>query len=185
MSEMKYEIGGKTWTQRPLVLGQVQQLLTVIKGLMIPPGASVLQLVEILGDRLTIALAIVLVEEEKDLRERVGVRVTLAGGVMVPEWYQNPERMAEIASEIFAGINTETTIKVVADFLACNPISGLLDQLIGLMEKGSVLMPLVAGTGSTPSSASSPEETSPGETASSGNSPPGSASPTSDTTSGS
>jgi hypothetical protein len=178
-----YQIGGKTWTQRPLVLGQVQQLLTVIRGLMIPPGASVLQLVEILGDRLPIALAVVLVEDGKDIRERVGIRVALNNGVMVPEWYQNPEKMAEIASEIFAGIDAETTIKVVADFLACNPVSGLLDQLIGLMEKGSALMPLIGGTGLTPSSASSPEATSPSATESSGDTPQESASPTSNTTS--
>lgn len=185
MMEKTYKIAGKSWTQRPLVLGQVQQLLTVIKGLMIPPGAGVLQLVEILGDRLPIALAIVLVEEGKEIRERVGIRVSLNDGVMVPEWYQNLEVMAAIASEIFAVIDIETTIKVVTDFLACNPVSGLLDQLIGLMEKGSALMPLVQGIGSTPSSASSPEETSPSETVSFGDSPQESASPTSDTTSGS
>jgi hypothetical protein len=176
-----YEIGGKTWTQRSLVLGQIRQLLTVIKGVVIPPGCGVAQLIELLGDRLPVALAVVLVEEDHGLQSRFGIRVRLENGIMIPEWYQNPEVMAEIASEIFAGIDAETIARVVADFLSCNPISGLLDQLTGILDEAKQLMPLMTGTGLAPLSASSPEETLPDETESSGAIPPESASPTSST----
>ena len=106
--QKSYKIGDKTWTQRPLVLGQIQQLLTVIKGMSIPLGAGVLQLIEAVGDRIPVALAIVLVEEGRTVAERVGIRLTLQDGVMIPEWYQNPDKLADIANELFGSINAET-----------------------------------------------------------------------------
>lgn len=173
----RYEFGGKTWVQRPLVLGQIQQLLTVIRGLQLPIGSGVLELVEALGDRLPVALAIVLVEDGRSTQERFGIRISLEGGALVPEWHQDPCRMGEIATEIFATIDTETIIRVVSDFLSCNPISGLLGQLTGMMTMAAEMVAQTRETGSTGSSASSPEGISPDATASSGDTRPENANP--------
>lgn len=61
----KYIIDGKTYIQKPLVLGQIRQLIGHLKGLEIKPGSSGVGIVFELGDQLPAALAIVLVEEGK------------------------------------------------------------------------------------------------------------------------
>lgn len=184
MSDKQYTIGDKTWTQRSLVLGQWKQLMEVIKGVTITPGADLPQLIATLGTRLPLALAVILLEEGTTLRQRFGLR-TAAGsdGTQVPEWYQNPDVMLEIANEIDAGIDAETVLKVVDDFLSCNPVSSILERLMGAMQVAGQIRTMT-GMVSTQSSPASPEETSPDTSASSGDSPQENASHTSDSESG-
>ena len=185
MSDKQYTIGGQAWVQRPLVLGQWKQLMELLKGLAIPAGAGIPQLIAIVGDRLPLALAVVLIEEGSNLRDRFGLR-TVAGpdGTQIPEWYQNPEVMLEIANEIEAGIDAETIMRVIDDFLSCTPVSSILERLGAVLTSAGQIRTAMKSADSTPSSPSSPEETSPGTNASSGDSPPETVSPTSSTESG-
>ena len=66
--EKTYEIGGKTYTQKPLVLGQVRQLLDLLANVSIPADATAVGLINAIGDKLSLAIAIVLAEPGKSLR---------------------------------------------------------------------------------------------------------------------
>ncbi len=145
VSDVKtYRIGGKTYEQRPLVLGQLRQLLAVLGDVALPADAGALGLVAALGEKLPLALAVVLTEKGQS-----------PAGKDLPA----------AAAEIEFAISPETALEVVEDFFDCNPIASLLDraaQMIGKLQTRVVPPP------STGSLSSSPAATSAKETASSG-----------------
>jgi len=112
--EKTYVIGDKTYTQKPLVLGQVKQLLDLLKDVEIPGDIDALGLVTILGDKLPLALAIVLAEKGKSLR-----------GKDIPE----------LADEIEFEVTPEQTLEITDDFFLINPISSVLEKLTGIIER--------------------------------------------------
>jgi hypothetical protein len=154
-NKYQYDLGGKRYTQRALVLGQLQLLIDVLKECAIPVGASVLQIVEALGDRLPRALAVVLVPEGVAIKDR--------------------DLEAEI-SDIINNMDITTAVGVIEDFFSCNPLYSIFDRLIGLQNafKQRKRDSVPEGTpprrepGLTDSACSSAEETSPKESASSG-----------------
>lgn len=141
-----YEIGGKTYIQRPLVLGQVRQLLDVLQGAVIPGNVDALGLVSVLGDKLPLALAAVLTEEGQSPR-----------GKDIPA----------LAGELEFAISPEQAIAVIEDFFAGNPLVSFLERLAGMAEKISAMMPMPP-TGSSNFASSSAMEISPGKAALSG-----------------
>lgn len=141
---MKYAIGDKTYFQKPLVLGQIMQLLDLLKDVSIPKNASILTIINSLGDRLPNALAIVLIPEGISLKDK---------------------DIDQLAKEIKFSISPEITITAVEDFFDCNPIASLLERFSGLMVN---LKKKIILTGLKISASSSPEETSQKETISSG-----------------
>jgi len=154
----EYEIGGKTYIQRKLVLGQIRQLMAILDGLKVDMGMSTLDLVAALTDRLPRALAVVLTPEGVAPREK---------------------DIAKLAEEIEFEIDPETTLRVVEDFFDCNPVQ---DLALGLRVLGAKLEKRAGlSRGSTSSSASSPTEISPAATPSSGDSRQRNADPTSAT----
>ena len=146
MEEKRYEIGGKIYIQRPLVLGQVQQLLVMVEGTQIPADANMFGIVTAVGDKLFLALAIVLTEEGKSPRDK---------------------DFPALADEIEFSILPEQTITVIEDFFDCNPLFSILERVAGMTKKFNDLMSI----GLRNSAFSSAMETSPGETGSSGEQP--------------
>ncbi|MDA8104657.1 MAG: hypothetical protein M0Z71_04690 [Nitrospiraceae bacterium] len=155
--EFKYTIGGKTYMQRPLVLGQIMQLMALLKGLVIPKGIGALGLVSLLGDRLPEAIAVVLVPEGVVLKDK---------------------DISALAEDIGFEIEPDTAIEVVENFFDLNPLSLILQKLSGMAEK---IAGKIVATSSVTSSASSPGETLPDGTKSYGDTPTKSASPISAT----
>jgi hypothetical protein len=156
--EKQYHIGGKTFIQRPLVLGQLQQILELIAGLQIPRVITTPAVVAMLESRLPRAVAILLCEKGTRLKDKD----------------------LDALTEFMAGeCDFATTLEVVENFFALNDLPCILDKLsrVSRMAKG-----LVAG--STAPSPSSPGETLPSGTTSSGDSLPKNASPTSSIESG-
>lgn len=145
-----YEIGGKTYTQRPLVLGQISQLMSLMKGLIIPHDIDTLGLVSLLGNKLPQAVAVVLTPEGVSLKDK---------------------DVNALTAELEFEISPEQTIQVVEDFFVLNPIVSLLERLSGMTEKISKAMIKTTETGLKSSSAPLPEEILPKETASSGDAP--------------
>jgi hypothetical protein len=165
--EKTYELGTTTYVQRPLVLGQIRQLLEQLEGLTFDAAAGPAVLVATLGDRLPLCLAVVLTPEGASPREK---------------------DLVALADEIEFAIAPEQVLEVVEDFFDCNPLASLLERAAGMLRSltarvGVEVKPAAtAGApGSTTSSSSSPAATSPGETGSSGASPSPSASPGSST----
>ncbi len=147
MEKFTYTIGGKKYVQRPLVLGQVNQLMQLLKGMVIPERLDIMLLISLMGDRLSKALAIILIEDGcTSLKDR---------------------DLDVLAAEISFNVETETAIKVVEDFFDCNPIVSLLERLSGMTEKIRKVVD-EKKISSAASSSSLPEATSQKETPSSG-----------------
>ncbi len=140
----KYLIGEKKYEQRPLVFGQVRQLQEILQGLRLQATFDQAQLLTALGDRLPLALAVVLI---------------LEGGSA------KGKDLPELADEIEFTISPEQVFQVIEDFFTCNPIASLLVRLKGVL--GTIREKI--STGLQKPSASLPEETSAEESESSGN----------------
>jgi hypothetical protein len=139
-----YEIGGKKYTQQKLVLGQVQQLIALLKSAQIPARLTAWSVIETLGDKLSEGIAIVLREDGKPLKEK---------------------DLPELTKEIQFSIDPETSFEVVEDFFDRNPINLTLERLTGSITRIS------GKIGLNRSSSSSPVATSQSEPKSSGDSP--------------
>lgn len=144
---MTYNIGGETYIQKPLVLGQLIQLTRLLNGSAFPESPGVTDIIAALGNRLPLALAIVLIPEGTALKDK---------------------DVPALASDLEFMIDPETAIQVVNDFFDCNPINSVLEQLTGMAQKITAAIPRTIVTGS---SAPSPEEILPGAIASSGDTP--------------
>lgn len=145
---MQYVIGGQKYSQSPLVLGQWRQLFEAMKGLTIPGEANAIELIGILGDRISEALAIVLNPDGVPLKEK---------------------DLTAIAGEIEFGIEGEVLIQVIEDFFVCNPLPLILQKINA--AAGIMAEMMTEKTPLTPSLSPSPAETSPSGTASSGDLP--------------
>ena len=160
MPEKKYVIGGKTYIQRPLVLGQIIPLMSVLEGIVITrlEAASILMA---LGPQLSRALAVVLIPEGNDPAEK---------------------DVDALASEFERDMSFETALEVAADFLSFSATSSLFEKMSAFT--GSLRATIQSVTSRMPpsttrqgqsetSSANSPAETSPNGTGSPGTSPGG------------
>ncbi|GAB6191153.1 hypothetical protein [Desulfocastanea catecholica] len=149
MTIKKYTIGGKVYTQRIMVLGQIRQLTEAIGGVEIPAGARLGNIAGILGDRLP----------------------HCAAAVLQPEGVEHQDKdVAAMAKEFTEHLDIATAGRVIDDFFVLTPATTLA-EMIGRL--GGVLRMIAAGTkatatGSNSSSSSSPVETSPSGPTSSG-----------------
>lgn len=113
-----YEINGKTYTQKKLVLGQVAALSALLGGVRLY-AADAMGLIAGLGELLPHALAIVLIPEGQHPADK---------------------DMAAMQRELY-DTDLEMAIKVVEDFFDCNPLPSLLERVTGLTAK------VTSGTG--------------------------------------
>lgn len=156
----EYEIDGKTYVQKPLVLGQNKQLLRVLDGVEMPEQLTLASLLDALGERLYAAIAVVITEKGCSPRDK---------------------NVDELAGWLEWSMDNATATEVVADFFDLNPVSSLLEKagrMIAGLNRAIALRPIgIRGNGSTNPSSSSPGATSPGATPSSGDTLSTSASP--------
>ena len=154
--QFTYTIGDKNYTQRPLVLGQINQLVALTRGVIFPKDANVTVLISLLGNRLPKALAIVLLEDKP----------TVPADCKDFNYLRDRDIQA-LSDEIEFTVSPETSMQVVEDFFDCNPIASLSEKFAGLGEK-ILKFKKTEKASSPPSVSSSPEETSQKETPSSG-----------------
>ena len=150
--EFKYQIGDKTYIQKTLVLGQIEQLMNLLDGLTLPAQFTPAGVIAAIGERLYPALAVVLTEEGQPL---------------------SGKDLSALGEAIKWAIEPETAVEVIADFFDCNPIASIV-RIIGKLNEIGLK---AAETGLKTSSAPLPTETSPEGTPSSGDSPSKSADP--------
>ena len=109
METAKYTINGKVYFQRPLVVGQIEQLGEFLEGLSWSEGnLGTAGIIKLLGNKLPCAVAIVLREEGKLLKDK------------------DLERLEE---EFREHLEHQTALKVVSDFLEFNPPNSMPDAL--------------------------------------------------------
>lgn len=143
MEQRKYNINGVIYIQRPLVLGQISQMVSVIEGLSFT-SLEPLGILLALEDRITRAMAIVLTPEGTKIIDK---------------------DIDELADTLFE-CPFDTTLEVVADFFVCNPTASLLEKLAGTIRK--VAETIREATGSKNLFAFLPPEISASESKSSG-----------------
>lgn len=153
----EYVIGGKKYIQKPLVLGQIMQLMELLKGVVIPKHIDTFGLISALGQHLGPALAIVLIPEGVALKDK---------------------DIKMLESEIVFEVTPEQVVEIIEHFFTLNPIASLLQKLSGMVESVSKK---ITKTGLSNSPASLQAETSPKETTLSGDTLQKSASPSSPT----
>lgn len=149
--EYMYDIGGKTYVQRELVLGQINQLNKLLPDMKLPTDPTPLAIIATIGPWLPSALAIVLAEAGTSLRDK---------------------DLDALEAEIADHMDLATSMQVIEDFFVCNPLHSQRARIEQMVVTVATL------TGSQNGASSSPEETSRGATQSSGDSPPESASRT-------
>ena len=154
MEPIKYEIGDKVYTQSPLVLGQIKQMIEALRDFSLPANARASDIAMMLGDDLPGVLAIVLGLEGVRMRDK---------------------DIAALTEELRELVPIKTAIKMVDDFFICNPIASLAESLSGWTKILSGVIP--TKNGSTALSSSSPEEISPDGTQSCGDIASGTQSP--------
>lgn len=109
-----YLLDDITYIQKPLVLGQIRQLIKLLEDLIIPRDISVIELVSVLGDKLPTAIAIVIVEEGKNLKDK---------------------NIETLAGELEFKIPPEMALEVIENFFDLNPMISLFERLGKLAEK--------------------------------------------------
>ena len=152
--DFEYDIGGRKFKQKPLVLGQVKQLIAVLKGLVLPSELNVMSLIESLDEKITQALAILLIENGVSLKEK---------------------NVSEVQEFLDENLELKTIVGVINDFFDCNPIASISEALIGLTTK--IQEKMYQTTLLTKSVPSLPKEILPKEMISSGDTPLESANP--------
>lgn len=110
----EYLIGGKVYTMKPLVLGQINQLINLIKDVNMPAEPSVSNVMLALGDKLPKAIAIVLHEADVSLKNK---------------------NIETLSDDIAFEMSPEQTLEVVDDFFDCTPISSILTKLTGTIKR--------------------------------------------------
>lgn len=111
MADPRYEINGRAYTQRELVLGQLLELLGAVAGLAIVE-LSVAGVLAGVGDRLPSLLAIVLIPEGQGVEQR-------------------DLRQAE---DDLRSAPLSLLLRMVTDFFAVTRPSSLLSDLAGVIE---------------------------------------------------
>jgi hypothetical protein len=114
-----YNINGKTYTQKPLVIGQVADMKNLIAGIQIV-DLSPLGIIQSLGDKLPMALAVVLIPEGAKVKNR---------------------DLLAIAEEMEENLDIDTALEMAADFLSFNPLSSISSKSRGLIDKVWQMMP--------------------------------------------
>lgn len=141
----RYEINGNTYILKPLVLGQIEQVSQLLQGVEIASDMGTMDIVKLLDDRLPEAIAIVLTEEGKKLKEK---------------------DIPALTEEIREFLDIDTAMEIVNHFFSLNPIASVLEKLTGTMIGIRTMI-----TGLKRRSSSSPEEISSNGTESSGDIP--------------
>jgi len=108
-----YEINGKTYIQKKLVLGQLGPLSALLSGLRFT-ATDALGLIAGLGEQLPEALAIVLVPE----------------GV-----HPADKDMANVRRDLFDADLDGVALQVIDDFFTCNPLHLLLVRAAGIINR--------------------------------------------------
>lgn|GEM_PF-623751 len=157
--EFKYEIGGKTYIQRPLVLGQIRQLTAVLRETPVSIFLDEMEMARLLINNAGLAIAVVITEEGTKPQDK---------------------DVEQLAKDLEFTMDAETMAQVVQDFFVCNPVVSIYGRVSEMVKA----IQTIPAAGSTRPVSSSPEETSQGATGSSGGSPQESASPGSNTAPG-
>lgn len=111
--EYRYEIGGKVYVMKPLVLGQVQQLMRVLENVRFI-GFSPLEVLTALGAKLSEFLAVVLTPEGTLLKDK---------------------DVRKLAEELEQNATLEDALRVLEDFFDCMQITSVFQRIAAMLDR--------------------------------------------------
>lgn len=109
-----YDGETKKYIQKPLVWAQVLQLAQILEGFEFAGMTNPSDIITLLKEKVYPALAVVLREEDKPLREK---------------------DLAAFEEELTYELPLTKVVDVIKDFFVCNPISSLLDEVAGVVKQ--------------------------------------------------
>lgn len=112
MDPKKYTINGKVYTQKPLVIGQADQMLELLQGVELT-ALTPISIIQAMGGRIPMAAAIVLTPEGIKIRDK---------------------DLNALEDEFAENLELETALEVAADFLSFNPLSSISGKAKMLMD---------------------------------------------------
>lgn len=119
-----YNIKGRSFYQKELVLGQLELLIDLLKGVEFQKGLTNLEILKILGGKTPHAMAIILFEEGCKLEK---VEIGASGCALELEEVKK-------LTEFFANnVNVSLSLKVITDFFACTPMANIMQALASLI----------------------------------------------------
>ena len=104
----EYTINGKKYYQKELVLGQLKQITPLLENFQIPQIFTAREVIEVLGDKLPIAIAIIIREQDKALKDK---------------------DIELLVNEFEENLEVETAIKIIEDFFQLNNIDFFFKKL--------------------------------------------------------
>jgi hypothetical protein len=144
----EYEIKGRKYKQERLVFGQMEQLEYLMKDVSLPDRMDIRSILSLLL--------------------RKGLLVKACAIILIPDGIEiENKNIDEIEKILRWSMHPDIGATVITDFFACTPVSSVLTPITGAMASIATMLNLTPA-GSTNSSQSSPEETSPREEPSNG-----------------
>jgi len=137
MDKNKYKnhIGETDYVRRPLVIGQVKQLMDVLGDIILPADIDIPGIIAVLGVRLPYALAVILTEKDTHPKDK---------------------DIDGLGESFTYTLETSTAIQAVEDFFVLNPVASLLEKMSGMVDK---IHEALGMNGSKSFAASSQQET--------------------------
>ena len=124
MNRCTYNIKGRTFYQKELVLGQLELLIDLLKEVEFQKGLTNLEILKVLGGKTPRAMAIVLLEEGCKL-EKVGIGM---------DGYTLEVEELKKLTEFFANnVDISLALKVITDFFVCTPMANIMQALASLI----------------------------------------------------
>lgn len=129
-----YNIKGRVFYQKELVLGQLELLIDLLKNIEFEKGLTNLQILKVLGSKVPHAMAIVLLEEAKQI-EKIEVR-TNGESLEIEE--------VKKLTQFFANnVDISLALKVIIDFFVCTPMTNIMQTLATLIPATQNPAPMI------------------------------------------
>lgn len=126
ISKCMYEIKGRSFYQKQLVLGQLELLVDLLKDVELEKGLTNLGILKTLGGKMPRAMAIVLFEEGSKI-EKIEVE---------ENWKTIEVQEIKKQTEFFANnVNIVLALKVITDFFVCTPMTEIMQTLASLIPE--------------------------------------------------
>lgn len=124
ISKCTYEIKGRSFYQKELVLGQLELLVDLLKDLGLEKGLTNLQILKSLGGKMPQAMAIVLLEEGQS-SNRIEIK---EDGKPI-----EVEEIKKLTPFFANNVNISLALKVIVDFFVCTPMTNIMQTLATLI----------------------------------------------------
>lgn len=134
MIRKTYNIKGRMFYQKELVLGQLELLVDLLKNIEFEKGLTNLQILKALGGKMPHAMAIVLLEEAKQIEK---VEVGASGDSL------EVEEVKKLTQFFANNVDISLALKVITDFFVCTPMVNIMQTLAALIPATQNPVPTV------------------------------------------